>query len=333
MVAYRRPKYSGHATAGVETGMEASAASLPPRKRRCSLHGFDGDVWSSPAGIPTTRGTSATSGISASAIDKRSAGACGTSVLCDSPQTTSVVDRQRSAAADAEAAHDRCSESANLEKGCLVRAAHDDSSAASVKASESASSTCEPAALRLRFERMFLGQGELPRPSGDAPAASECTCGLILDVRTVIGELWNERKQDIVAACAPTAIDEMDTLAWALADALRGGPLLHPADTNRLGKRVASKAKSVDHELTAAKKGMYLPAAPRPAAIAERDPSMLLRRRSKRFGTRYSRCHGSYEAVRPQAATGDHWQEADSRARGCSRACYVCHSGAPNSCS
>lgn len=255
MVAYRRPSTRYTRRAAVETAMEASAACLPPRKRRCSLPGVDCDVWSSPAGITPMRGTSATSGSSDSAIDERSAGARGTSALCDSPQTTSVVDRQRSAAAGVEAAQGLSSESANLEKGCRVRAALDDSRAASVSAFESTGSTCEPAALRSRFERMFLGDGELPRSSGDDPAASECTCGLIVDVRAVISELWGERKHDIVAACAPTAIDEMDALAWALADTLRGGALLHPADTNRLGKRVASKAKSVQQELTAAKKG------------------------------------------------------------------------------
>ena len=142
----------------------------------------------------------------------------------------------------------------NAEENCEseassgVRVAHADSGAASAVAAESAGSPCAPAALRSRFESMFLGDGELPRPSGDDPAVSECTCGLIVDVRTVVGELWRERKDDIVVACAPTQVDEMDALAWALADTLRGGALLHPDDTNRLGKRVATKAKSVQQE-------------------------------------------------------------------------------------
>ena len=64
-----------------------------------------------------------------------------------------------------------------------------------------------------------------------------------MPVRTVVGELWRERKDDIVAACAPTQVDEMDILACALADVLRGGALVHSDDRNLLGKRISSKAK------------------------------------------------------------------------------------------
>ena len=107
--------------------------------------------------------------------------------------------------------------------------------------------------MRDRAERMLLGDGERPRPSGDAPVAGGCTAGLILDVRTVINELWRARRSEIIAACHPTQIDEMDALAWVLTDVLRGGALLHPSVTNGLGKRVDSKAKSIQKEITAEK--------------------------------------------------------------------------------
>jgi hypothetical protein len=46
------------------------------------------------------------------------------------------------------------------------------------------------------------------------------------------------------AACAPALVDEVDVLAYLIADAL-GRPILHPDDTNAVGKRVASCAKRV----------------------------------------------------------------------------------------
>ena len=92
---------------------------------------------------------------------------------------------------------------------------------------------------------MLLGDGERPRATGWGRAVAKCTIGFLLVVRAVVRQLWEAREDDIKAKCAafmPTGlIDEMDVLAFVLADAL-GQPLLHPDDTNLFGKRIATRA-------------------------------------------------------------------------------------------
>ena len=117
--------------------------------------------------------------------------------------------------------------------------------AAASAAGAAADGPCAPAALHARVVSMFLGPGRRPRPSGELPATSSCTGGFVLDLRGAVGRLWDDAQDAIKSACAPTPVDEMDVLAWAAADALRGGALLHPTVTNLFGKRLASKAKAV----------------------------------------------------------------------------------------
>ena len=99
-------------------------------------------------------------------------------------------------------------------------------------------------ALRTRLLTMMLGTGERPMASGLDAVATAGTFGLVVAVRDVVSKLWATQRDDIIAACAPQLIDEIDVLAYLMADAL-GRPLLHPDDTNAVGKRIASCALRV----------------------------------------------------------------------------------------
>jgi hypothetical protein len=107
--------------------------------------------------------------------------------------------------------------------------------------------TFDLSALKERAERMLLGDGEQPVVSGIAAVAGEATIGLVVAVRGVVETLWAARQDGIKAACAPTLIDEVDVLAYLIADAL-GRPLLSRAYTNDVGRRVHSCAARVRSE-------------------------------------------------------------------------------------
>ena len=124
--------------------------------------------------------------------------------------------------------------------------------AASPTASATTASTpIDLSALLVRCVAMLLGEGEHPFASGIPAIASEPTYALVLAVRDVVGKLWEDQQGDIKAACAPLLIDEVDVLAYVIADAL-GRPLLHPDDTNAVGKRVESCAALSVHLAPAA---------------------------------------------------------------------------------
>jgi hypothetical protein len=96
-------------------------------------------------------------------------------------------------------------------------------------------------ALRERLEHMVFGDGQRPMSSGLGAALETPTNAFVVDVRAAAGALWNDREGAIRASVAPALIDEVDLIAYLFADAL-GRPLLHPDDTNLLGKRVLSRA-------------------------------------------------------------------------------------------
>ena len=104
-----------------------------------------------------------------------------------------------------------------------------------------------------RVMKMFLGDGDRPRSSGDLLFTQKCTNGLIIDVRTVVSKLWRDSQDEIKRRCISWQkdglIDKMDVLAMALNDALRGGALLHKDDTNLFGKRIAQRAKVVQSRI------------------------------------------------------------------------------------
>ena len=106
--------------------------------------------------------------------------------------------------------------------------------------------------LRVRAEHMLLGNGERPRASGMAAVAPQAINALVLDLRDAVSASWKARADGIKASCAPNVptglVDEMDVLGWLTADAL-GRPLLHPDDTNAVGKRVATQAGRVEGKL------------------------------------------------------------------------------------
>ena len=77
--------------------------------------------------------------------------------------------------------------------------------------------TSSKESLGSRAEFMPLGDGERPRPTHWVRAVAECTIGFLLVVHAVVRQLWKDREDDIIRACAahmPTGcIDEMDVLA------------------------------------------------------------------------------------------------------------------------
>ena len=130
--------------------------------------------------------------------------------------------------------------------------------------------------LRKRAETMLLGTGERSVASGIAAVASEGTYGLVIAVRGAASKLWDDRQDEIKAACAPQLIDDIDVTAYLIADAL-GRPLMHADDTNAVGKRIATTAKRVrkagrDAEVY---KGLNLPDRTVGRVCAEREPPSL----------------------------------------------------------
>lgn len=94
-------------------------------------------------------------------------------------------------------------------------------------------------------------------------------------MREVAGDLWKDREDDVKQAFAPADVDEMDLLAYLAADSL-GRPLLHPDDTNALGKRVAMQATRAAAAIKAAE-GTAGDAVRRAKTAAASDPSKLSR--------------------------------------------------------
>jgi hypothetical protein len=111
---------------------------------------------------------------------------------------------------------------------------------------------CSEESVGSRAQAVLLGDGERPRATYWGRAVTEVTNGFILRFRHAISKFWAARANDVKRACAegmPTGlIDEYDVLAFVLADAL-GQPLLHPDDTNKFGKRVASKVTRLEDHL------------------------------------------------------------------------------------
>ena len=134
---------------------------------------------------------------------------------------------------------------------------------------------CSKEALRKRLERMLLGEGERPRASSFGKAFETANISVMATIREAAGDLWRDREADIKAAVAPWRglIDEIDTIAYLAADA-HGQPLLHPDDTNRLGKRVASQATRAAAAIAAAEK-TAVDAVRRASVAAAADPSKL----------------------------------------------------------
>jgi hypothetical protein len=135
-------------------------------------------------------------------------------------------------------------------------------------------------ALKTRAEAMLLGEGERPAASRIDAVAEEATLGLVLAVRGVVAKLWADRQDDIKPSCAPALIDEVDVIAYVIADAL-GRPVLHPDDTNGVGKRVDSCAKRVrsskvpDARREARKAAAKAGAAAQEAEAAEAEAKVL----------------------------------------------------------
>ena len=77
--------------------------------------------------------------------------------------------------------------------------------------------------IRDRLLRMLIGEGERHRRSGLDSVIGQCTNRFIVTVRRVVTDVWKARETDIRRSCGPHLptglIDEMDVLAYVLADA------------------------------------------------------------------------------------------------------------------
>ena len=104
---------------------------------------------------------------------------------------------------------------------------------------ERPAAACSVPALHQRAERMLLGAGDGPTASGDPPAASSATYGLVLAVKEVVDGLWEEHAAEIKRRCAPSMpkglIDRQEVFGFVLADAL-GRPLLPPEEAGKVGQ-------------------------------------------------------------------------------------------------
>ena len=126
---------------------------------------------------------------------------------------------------------------------------------------------------------MLIGDGERPRRSGLDGIIGSCTNQLVVAARRVVRELWEAHEDDIRRSCRPHLpiglIDEMDVLAYVLADAL-GRPLPHPDDTNKFGKKVAMQAARVEARLVDAERQAD-GAVRKASAAAAANPTLLPR--------------------------------------------------------
>jgi hypothetical protein len=133
--------------------------------------------------------------------------------------------------------------------------------------------------IRDRLLRMLIGEGERHRRSGLDSVIGQCTNRFIVTVRRVVTDVWKARETDIRRSCGPHLptglIDEMDVLAYVLADAL-GRPLLHHDDTNKFGKKVAMQATRVEARLADAERQAD-GAVRKAAAAASANPALLPR--------------------------------------------------------
>jgi hypothetical protein len=129
--------------------------------------------------------------------------------------------------------------------------------------------------IRDRVLRMLIGDGERPRRSGLDGIPGSCTNRLVVAARRVVRELWEAHEDDIRRSCSPhlptSLIDEMDVLAYVLADALG-----RPNDTNKFGKKVAMQAARVEARLVDAERQAD-GAVRKAAAAAAANPSLLPR--------------------------------------------------------
>ena len=118
------------------------------------------------------------------------------------------------------------------------------------------------AALQERAVKMLTGDGEHPRASGQAAAASEATNGLVLAAKAAVTGLWAAHAAEIRRCCAPVRIDKEEILGYLLADAL-GHPLLQPSCgkvpccgfcSRAVGKRAGAQSTLAERRLAEAKR-------------------------------------------------------------------------------
>ena len=168
---------------------------------------------------------------------------------------------------------------------------------------------------------MLLGEGERPRASGMQPAAAQATNGLVIDLRHAAAQLWASSADAIKAACGPHMpsglVDEYDVLAWLTADAL-GRPLLHPDDTNRVGKRIAAQAARVEKKLQAEAESMRKAVGKARAAVAEKPELLPKVAAAKATGekVRAVLLEKPYDAQLPATTVGEkrsesHWRQRE----------------------
>ena len=95
-----------------------------------------------------------------------------------------------------------------------------------------------------RLARIFLCEGEAPRPSRWDEVRNDAALELVVVADVARTRFWGAHEEEVVAACG-VAIDKQEVFAYLLADAL-GRPLLHRDDARDVGQRgdnAAAKAR------------------------------------------------------------------------------------------
>ena len=75
-----------------------------------------------------------------------------------------------------------------------------------------------------RLRKMFLLESGTPKATGDGPAMTEVTAGILIDVVKAVGDFFKEHDDGKVFR---GWVDKQQARGWVLAD-LRGCPLLEP---------------------------------------------------------------------------------------------------------
>ena len=129
-------------------------------------------------------------------------------------------------------------------------------------------------ALAERLVSVLSQSGSFPAPSGQPPAATDMTVGMLQAIDVAVEQVWQTRKADLPkeSALKPKAY------AWLAAD-LMGDPFLPPEPAVKLGKVIQTRAAALHREQK-----------------AERDKSSGERRLAERMHAEHGYClQGSLE--------------------------------------
>ena len=153
-----------------------------------------------------------------------------------------------------------------------------------------------------RLRKMFLLESGTPKATGDGPAMTEVTAGILIDVVKAVGDFFKEHDDGKVFR---GWVDKQQARGWVLAD-LRGCPLLEPGTAraekgtargvgNEIAKEAGVQAPKVSQAGKDARKRVRTqsdaPAATRTSMLRPRRlASELAASRPRTWGFQWSSC-------------------------------------------